>query len=490
MRALRSRSVPLLVVLLSTAVCGQSQTDRASPAPAPKPGASAVPAARDVVALPSIAPLVRRVRGAVVNVEVVATSDAATGGSGGPDELFERFFGGPEGFGGLGIPQPDPRQGIGSGFLIDPTGWIVTNNHVVEGATAIRITLDDGRTFGAEVKGRDPLTDVALLQLKGNPKNLPSVPFGDSDALQIGDWLTAIGNPFGLSSSVSTGILSARARDIQMGPYDDFLQTDAAINPGNSGGPLFNLKGEVVGMNTAIVGGGAGIGFALPSNMIRALLPQLREKGVVTRAWLGAYVQDLTPQLAKALRVPATQGAIVTQLEPNSPAQRAGLKPDDVITQLDGEPIPSASALTRNVALKRPGNDAQITLYRGGQERKERVRLGTRPDLEGLAQTPAPEKDQAPEQRLGLTVTDLPREIAQQTDIRFGALITEVRPGSPAGQADLQPGMVVVELGGARIDNARALARALEKGRSGATLLLRLRVPGSDARILRALTLP
>ncbi|HLM44919.1 MAG TPA: trypsin-like peptidase domain-containing protein, partial [Myxococcaceae bacterium] len=286
--------------------------------PASTPANNALqPATREAQALPSLAPLVESVKGAVVNVDVQAKASMSEGGE---NPLMDRFFGGGGGGGPRGQRREPVRQGAGSGFIIDSKGLVLTNNHVVEGAVSIRVRMDDGRSFDAEIVGRDPLTDVALIRLKGKVDGLPTVKLGDSDGMRVGDWVVAIGNPFGLASSVSSGILSARARDIHSGPYDDFLQTDAAINPGNSGGPLFNLKGEVVGINTAIVGGGTGIGFAVPSNLVKALVPQLEKDGAVTRAWLGIGIQDLTQDLAKALALPVSEGAIVSQVNNNSPA--------------------------------------------------------------------------------------------------------------------------------------------------------------------------
>ncbi len=235
----------------------------------------------------------------------------------------------------------------GSGFVIDPRGYILTNNHVVEGAFNIRVRFADGRALEAEVLGRDPLTDIALIKLKSPPANLPVLRLGDSDAMRVGDWVVAIGNPFGLASSVSAGILSAKAREIGATPYDDFLQTDAAINPGNSGGPLFNLRGEVIGMNTAIVSGGAGIGFAVPSNLAKAIIPQLEKNGTVTRGYIGVKLQTLTPELAKALNVPPTTGALINEVTKNSPGDKAGSSPTTWWSRLDGKKVDSSSALSR-----------------------------------------------------------------------------------------------------------------------------------------------
>jgi serine protease Do len=259
------------------------------------PNASFAQAGKEA-ALPSLAPLVESVKAAVVNVDV--TKREASEARGEDDEMLERFF-------GQRRPQGSHKQllqGAGSGFVIDPKGVIVTNNHVVDNAVTLRVRFDDGRAYDAEVVGRDPLVDVALIRIKGKLDGpLPSVKLGDSGAIRVGDWVVAIGNPFGFSSSVSVGIISALDRKIGAGPYDQFLQTDAAINPGNSGGPLFNLKGEVVGMNTAIyggTGGSVGIGFAVPSSIIRALIPLLVTNGQVSRGWLGVGIQDLTPELA------------------------------------------------------------------------------------------------------------------------------------------------------------------------------------------------
>ncbi|HEX8539157.1 MAG TPA: Do family serine endopeptidase, partial [Cystobacter sp.] len=408
-----------------------------------------------------------------------------------PMSPFDRFFGGEDPRGGS---RREPiRQGTGSGFIIDPKGLVLTNNHVVEGAVAIRVRLDDGRSFDAEIVGRDPLTDVALIRIKSKTDNLPTVKLGDSDAMRVGDWVVAIGNPFGLASSVSSGILSARARNIHSGPYDDFLQTDAAINPGNSGGPLFNLKGEVVGINTAIVGGGTGIGFAVPSNQVKALLPQLEKEGAVTRAWLGIGIQDLDEDIARALQLPVKEGAIVNQVNDNSPAGRAGVKMDDVIVSIDGQKVGSGSSLTRSVALKKPGSTSALEIFREGKRQTIRVQLGTRPDLENLGVKPRQgqeDEEQSSKARVGVSLSNLDPRIAERAglDTTKGAMVTEVQPGSPAERAQLEPGMVVVEVNRKPVANAQELAGIIRKAPAGSTLLLRVALPGG--RALRALTLP
>jgi serine protease Do len=481
--AFRNTVLVAAVAVFSTVALAQQ------PAPAAQAPASGTlqPVTREAQALPSLAPLVESVKSAVVNVDVTARVGAGMRGGQGQNPL-DRFFGGPGGPGG----REQMRQGAGSGFIVDPKGLVLTNNHVIEGATSILVKLDDGRSFSADVVGRDPLTDVALLKLKGKVENLPSVGLGDSDATRVGDWLVAIGNPFGLASSVSLGILSAKARDIQAGPYDDFLQTDAAINPGNSGGPLFNMKGEVVGINTAIVGGGSGIGFAVPSNMVKALLPQLEKEGAVTRGYLGIGIQDLTADIASALKLSITEGAIVTEVRAGDPGAKAGLKVDDIIVAIDGQKIGSGSALTRTVALKRPGSTSTLTVYRGGNKQDVKVVLGTRPDLEGVGRNTPQEEEESSKARVGVSLSDLDNRTARQAGFSQdkGALITDVVPGSPADRAQLIPGMLVVEANRKPVRTAQELAALIRSTPSGGTLLLRVMAPGGTTRQLRALRVP
>jgi serine protease Do len=404
-----------------------------------------------------------------------------------PDDPFDEDIPWPWRQPGPGSREP-LLQGIGSGFVIDPSGIVLTNNHVVEDAVDIRVTLMDGREFDAEVLGTDPLTDVAVIKLRGQSmKDLPVVRLGDSDAMRVGDWVMAIGNPFGLSSSVSVGILSAKERDIQAGPYDDFLQTDAAISPGNSGGPLFNLSGEVIGINTAIVGGGAGIGFAVPSNLVKALVPHLEKEGTVTRGWLGVGVQDLTPALGEAMGVPVQEGTIVVNVQEGSPGARAGLKPDDVIVALNGKPIISAGSLTRTVGLMSPGTEVTLTLYRDGQRLERKVTLGTRPDLEGISSRRAPRSEQETHRRIGLGLADVGPRMGMQ-GMPQGALIAQVAPGSVAERVGLVPGMVVVEAAGKPVRSAADLVQILRDAKPGSSVLLRVDLEGT--RALRALTIP
>ncbi len=370
---------------------------------------------------------------------------------------------------------------------------MLTNNHVVEGAVAIRVRLDDGRTFDAQVMGRDPLTDVAVIRLKGKVEKLPFVRLGDSDAMRVGDWVVAIGNPFGLASSVSAGIISAHGRNITGSSYDDFLQTDAAINPGNSGGPLFNLRGEVIGINTAIVGGGTGIGFAVPSNLAKALLPQLEKGGAITRGYLGVGIQDLTPEVAKALNLPVKEGALVTQVQ-DGPAKKAGVQVDDAVVAVDGTKVNSGAALSRTVALKPPNSVSNLTIYRGAKQMDVKVTLGTRPDLEHVS-TNADEGsgEEKQQKQVGITIQNVDPRIAQSMNLPAeGAMVSEVVPGSPAERAGLAPGNVIVEAGKKPIRNRDDLLKAIRSAKSGTDLLLRVVVPtrNGPSHALRVLTIP
>ena len=464
--------------------------------PPPPPGQATAPgqATPQAAALPSLAPLVDSVKAAVVNVDVTSRVERGDDSSGG-DDPFEQFF-------GRGRQRPQVRQGAGSGFVIDPRGYILTNNHVVEGAFNIRVRFDDGRALEAEVLGTDPLTDVALIKLKAAPPNLPFIKLGDSDAMRVGDWVVAIGNPFGLASSVSAGILSAKAREIGATQYDDFLQTDAAINPGNSGGPLFNLKGEAIGMNTAIVSGGEGIGFAVPSNLAKAIIPQLEKNGKVTRGYIGVKLQNLTPDIAKALNVPQSSGALINEVTKNSPGDKAGLKTDDVVVSLDGKKVDSSSALSRNVALRAPNSTVTLGVVRGGKSQDVKVTLTSRPgDLDKAADARGPrpggkgsQKDESNRQRIGLTLQSIDPRTAEANGLPTkGAVITEVQPGSPADAAELAPGMVVTEAAGKKIASADDLSKILKDAKPGSTILLRVQIRlqnREDNTLLRALTIP
>jgi serine protease Do len=338
---------------------------------------AADPAPSLVTAQPSFAPLVARTKPAVVQISTRSRPALAAADGYGElpapyAEMLRRY--------GRGMPD---RRGQGSGFIIDPAGYIVTNNHVVDGAREVTVTLMDGEQHTARVIGRDPMTDVALVKVDA-PKPLPFVSFGDSDTAREGDWVLSVGNPFGLGGTVTAGIVSARGRDINEGPYDDFLQIDAPINPGNSGGPLFNQAGQVVGINTAIYspsGGSVGIGFAVPSNLARSVVTQLKEHGRVERGWLGVSMQAVTPAIAKAAGLSRNDGVLVAAVTPDSPASRAGLRSGDVITGFDAKPVRTTRDLAMAVASTPAGRSVAVELMRDDARRTVNVRI--------MAQEPA-----------------------------------------------------------------------------------------------------
>ncbi len=403
-------------------------------------------------------------------------------GPGGPGDPFRDFF---ERFFGDG-PHRDFRQrSLGSGFIIDPKGLIITNNHVIEGADKIKIKLAGGKEYQATVKGRDPKTDLALLQITANGP-FPSLPLGDSDAIKVGDWVIAVGNPFGLGHTVTQGIISAKGRVIGAGPYDNFLQTDAAINPGNSGGPLLNLKGEVIGINTAIVAAGQGIGFAIPSNLAKSIIPQLMEKGKVTRGMLGVQVQVVTPELARSFGLSEPMGALVAEVRPGTPAEKAGIKRGDIIIEFNGQPIREMNELPRLVAATAPGTKATVKVLREGKEKTFSLTVTELVDEPGSSGEAGPEV----EELAGLTVDDLTPALARRFGVREtrGAVVTRVAPGSPAAEAGLRPGDLILEVNGAAIQSAADFQRQfsrVEKGsfarllikRQTHTLFITLEVP-------------
>ena len=339
-----------------------------SPAPPPV----TVSAVRADTRPDSFVSVVDGARPAVVNISTLRGQRAQR-----PDpfrEFLERYF-------GERVPE-EPTQSLGSGVIVDPSGLVLTNNHVIEGARMIMVRLADEREVEAQVVGRDARTDLALLRLRDRG-GFPTATLGDSDALRVGEWVVAIGNPFGLEQTVTAGIVSAKGRVIGAGPYDDFIQTDAAINPGNSGGPLLNTRGEIIGINSAIfseTGGSVGIGFAIPINLAKELIPQLKAKGRVSRGWLGVAIAPVTPDLAKRLGRPARDGALVAEVVPNGPAARSGVRAGDVIVAFQGKPIRRADELPRVTARAPVGSVVELKLLRGGEERAVKVKLGELPE--------------------------------------------------------------------------------------------------------------
>ena len=395
-----------------------------------------------------------------------------------PGSPFEEFF---KNFGDEN--RQRRASSLGSGFIIDAEGIVVTNFHVIENAEEITVTLSDETSFTAKVLGQDQKTDIAVLKIDPGDTALTAVPFGDSDSLRVGDWVLAIGNPFGLGGTVTAGIVSARGRDIGNGPYDDFIQTDASINRGNSGGPLFNTDGEVIGINTAIFsqsGGSVGIGFAISSNLAKRVTKQLVEFGTTRRGWLGVFIQEVTSDIAETLGLEGSGGALVSSVNENSPADIAGLEPGDVILSFDGKKIERMRDLPRIVAETDIGTTVVVEIFRGGLLSTVEVTLGEleKAELVGLVGE-QPEGDAQTLDRLGFTVDDLDGELAAELDLdetSTGVVVTEVAADSPAMEKGVEPGDIIRRFGQRRVDSAADLAASvaetLDAGRSGVLLLI------------------
>jgi serine protease Do len=416
----------------------------------------------------SFADLVRAAKPAVVTV--LTKGNAAPVRAEGPrlpnvppdhplHDFFERFFDGRPAPGpGQGQPPrgtPRQAQGLGSGFVIDSDGVIVTNNHVIEGAEEIRVVLDDGTELSATLVGADPKTDIAVLRAESS-EPLATVPWGDSDHVAVGDWVVAIGNPFGLGGTVTSGIISARGRDINAGPYDDFMQVDAAINRGNSGGPLFDTDGQVVGINTAIFspnGGNVGVGFAVPSNQAKDIVAQILETGSVERGFIGVRIQPLSPAIAENLGLAAAEGALIADLDPEGPAGKAGLRAGDVILDFAGTAIREVRDLTRAVAATEPGAAAAVEIWRRGERVEVDVTVATFPKPGHVASAPASAPGEVEVPDLGLTLGD-----------RDGAAV--VLSVAPEGAQDLRPGDVIVGVGQRPVASAQEVRSAVERARS------------------------
>jgi serine protease Do len=376
---------------------------------------------------------------------------------------MNRFFG--------NAPQHSYKQrGLGSGFIISSDGFILTNNHVVAGADEVKVKLADNREFKAIVKGADEKLDLAVLKIdvKGA---LPFAEFGDSDALQVGEWVMAIGNPFGLNQTVTSGIVSAKGRVIGSGPYDDFIQTDASINMGNSGGPLFDSTGKVIGINTAIVAGGQGIGFAIPINMAKEVLPQLEKSGKVTRGWLGVAVQQMTPELSKSFGVQGEKGALVSEVIKDSPADKAGIKIGDIITEFDGKTVHEMHNISRYVAATPVGKKVKVKILRNGKPLEITVKIEKLKDGE---EKPMPGEV---EDRLGLTVMELNGDIAARMGIKEtkGVVVTEVKSGSIAEDTGIAAGDIIREINGAVVNTKGDYDKAVSAQKKGTVMRILLR---------------
>ena len=433
---------------------------------------------------PSFADVVDRVRGAVVSVKVKVVEAADASADEGreqampktqPGDPLERFFRrfGENGMPGMnGGPRQRPRMGQsqGSGFIISSDGYVVTNNHVVENATGdVTLTLDDGRSVTASVVGTDPKTDLALLKIK-EAGTYKSVAFSNN-APRVGDWVIAVGNPFGLGGTVTAGIVSARGRDIGAGPYDDFLQIDAPVNRGNSGGPTFNANGDVVGVNTAIYspsGGSVGIGFAIPAEVARDVIASLKDKGAVARGWIGVQIQPVTDEIADTMGLRSAKGALVAETQPNSPALAAGLRSGDVITAVNGDKIESPRELSRRIAAMGPEAKVELTYLREGAEKATSLKLGALPGDKQAKVEPAALGDrEAPLEKFGMM-------LAPARNGEPGVVVAQIDPDGAAAQKGLRPGDVILEAAGQPVtrpaDVQKALASARNEGRKAVLL--------------------
>jgi serine protease Do len=412
----------------------------------------------------SFADLAERVSKGVVNIQTSKTVQSPEL----PRQFEEFFFGTPFGQ----MPREQTVPSLGSGFVISPDGYIVTNNHVIEEVDEIKVLFEDGRELDAEVVGRDPKTDIALIRVKA--EDLFALPLGDSDSVRPGEWVVAIGNPFGLSHTVTAGIVSAKHRIIGQGTYDDFIQTDAAINPGNSGGPLIDLRGQVIGINTAINPRANTIGFAVPINMAKDILPQLRATGHVTRGWLGVVIQRITPELAEHLELDASKGALVSRVMPGGPADKAGIKRYDVIVEFAGKPVDEMNDLPRIVAGTPVGDEVDVVVLRDGKRVELSAEVGKMEEQAPVELAATPDAGAGAES-YGLRVQNLTPDLASRLGVEEegGVVVSGVAPGSPADAAGLRREDVILEVDKHAVANVSDLEKSLSEAKDGALLLIR-----------------
>lgn len=497
-----------IVTLAFAIAAGCAANGRADAGPAPQAPTSqetgkqlwreaaqgvAAPTPAVVPAQASLGPLIKQLKPAVVNISSTTVVKnphrglrRGPGGGGGGDEedqLLERFFGQRE------MPEELKGTSLGSGFVINEDGYVLTNNHVVKDATDIKVRLADGRELDAKIVGRDSATDVALIKLQKVSGKLPTVALGDSDALTQGDFVLAIGSPLGFRESATFGIVSAKDRQLTGSPYDDFLQTDAAINQGNSGGPLFNMKGEVVGINTAIISPqiGSGIGFAVPINLAKQLMPQLL-KGKVARGFLGVVVSELSPELVQGFGLKeGTKGALVQSVQANSPASKAGIQAGDVVVAVNGKPVETSTQLTRTVSAVPPGGKVTLTVLRGKEKKDLQALVAQRPDEEAIGRgETAPEEGEGEqgqggarkqgEEKLGIRVAPLTPQVARELGVPGdkGVLVVAVSPDGPAASSGIRRNDVILEVNRQALTSVEQLVSSIGKMKTGQVALLRV----------------
>jgi serine protease Do len=418
------------------------------------------------------ADIVEKVKPAVISVRVKMERPASSGLNNDdqdvplplpPGSPFERFF---KRFGMPDVPNgPEVITGQGSGFFISSDGYAVTNNHVVQNAESVKVTTDDGKGYDAKVIGTDPRTDLALIKVDGN--DFPYVKLADAPP-RVGDWVLAVGNPFGLGGTVTAGIVSARGRDIGAGPYDDFIQIDAPVNKGNSGGPTFDVDGEVIGVNTAIFspsGGSVGIAFAIPSDTVKNVITQLREKGSVTRGWIGVQIQPVTPEIADSMGLKQAAGALVAEPQPDSPAVKAGIQSGDVITSVDGTTVHDARELARRIGTMSPGTSVTLSLIHSGQPKTVTLTLGTLPNEKQASNQPTKQQDQGSAvdvPKLGFSLAPAGKVAGSDA---IGVLVTAVADGGVAADHGLQVGDVILDVGGKTVSTPADVSQGLSDAR-------------------------
>ena len=471
-RKLRVKSIAVASVVSLLAGAGISGViERFHSGVEPVHAASSSTPSAAAQSLPDFIALAKKLGPSVVNVSTTRIRGTAQeeqspfGGNNPADEFWQRFFG------GRGPRGPQRQSGIGSGFIVESNGTILTNYHVVDGSQKLVVKLADGKDYEAKVIGKDQKSDIAVVKIEAG-RELPAVSLGDSDRLEVGEWVMAIGNPFGLDHTVTSGIISAKGRNIGQGPYDNFIQTDASINPGNSGGPLINLRGEVIGINTAIFsqsGGNVGIGFAIPSNSVKELLPQLRDKGKVVRGFIGTSVQRVSPEIADSLGLNTARGALVADMVKGGPAERAGVKTGDVIVEFDRKPIKDSADLPSAVARVTPGTTVQLKIARDGKEMSLPIIVGEMKEAEVATTTQAGE--------LGLTVQPLTPQLAENLGIERGEglVISAVTPGSNAEEAGLRSGDVITEINRQPVKNLADYKRELARNEKAKSVLFLVR---------------
>lgn len=451
-----------LSCLLTGLVMSPWSPGRASAAPEP-PTVLAQSVTEQQPMVSPFAPLAKKLTPTVVNVRVSKVEKTGFPMQQMPGNPFGEFFNHPQ------LPRNRTVQGAGSGVIISEDGMVLTNNHVIEGAKEVEVILADHREIKARVVGRDAKTDLAVLKIDAG-KDFPAATMGDSAQLQVGDWVMAIGNPFGLDHTVTSGIVSAKGRVIGAGPYDDFIQTDASINPGNSGGPLFNMKGEVVGVNTAILPNGQGIGFAIPINTAKPLIPQLVSKGEVTRGYLGVSIQSISPDLAAALKLKSGKGALVADVVSGGPADKAGIKRGDLIVSFDGKAVQDSHDLPAMVAATPVGNEVTVVIMRDGKERQLSAKVARLESEETASEEPR----QPAQGKWGLQLHDLTPQVARQLGVKAekGVVIVGVQPGSPADRAAIQQGDIIVEVNRKAVESAKDVKEEVAKAGDADSLVL------------------